>query len=146
MLLKLTTLQGIADGTVTTAFRKWKKPTVKSGGTLKTPRGELEIVSVEKWSLARITTGEAQAAGYDTKKALLDELGKREGSVYRVTFGRLSADPRIALRRSVPDEDETAGIIEKLNGMDRRAADGPWIKAYLIWNAVLSTQTRIAWT
>ena len=34
MLLKHVTLEGIRDGRITLAFRRWKRPTVKAGGTL----------------------------------------------------------------------------------------------------------------
>ena len=41
MLLKRETLEGIASGEITLAFRRWKRPTVKAGGRLRTRIGEL---------------------------------------------------------------------------------------------------------
>ncbi len=37
MLFKQRILDGIARGEITVAFRKWRRPTVKSGGRLRTP-------------------------------------------------------------------------------------------------------------
>lgn len=47
MLIDRKTLDQIVDGTVTLAFRRWKRPTVRSGGHLRTAVGELAIHSVE---------------------------------------------------------------------------------------------------
>ena len=43
MILKRRFLEGIANGTVTLAFRRWTRPTVRGGGSLLTPIGRLEI-------------------------------------------------------------------------------------------------------
>ena len=37
MLLKQETLRGIESGAITVAFRRWRRPTVKAGGTLGNP-------------------------------------------------------------------------------------------------------------
>jgi hypothetical protein len=46
MLFKQAFLDGIRAGTVTVAFRRWQRPTVKAGGTLLTAIGQLSIVDV----------------------------------------------------------------------------------------------------
>lgn len=51
MLFKKAFLEKIRDGRVTLAFRRWRRPTVKSGGTLLTAVGELPIVSVTQVAL-----------------------------------------------------------------------------------------------
>lgn len=51
---------GLADGSVTLAFRRWRRPTVKAGGTLRSPAGVLAIDAVELVPLAAI--GEAAGA------------------------------------------------------------------------------------
>ncbi len=48
MLLKVETLKGLRDGSITLAFRRWRRPTVKSGGTLLTPIGQLAVEAVER--------------------------------------------------------------------------------------------------
>ena len=47
MLFKAPVLTAIAEGQVTLAFRRWRKPTVRAGGTLTTPIGVLAIDEVE---------------------------------------------------------------------------------------------------
>ena len=47
MLIPSRLHDGIRDGSVTVAFRAWKRPTVKAGGTLQTPAGQLAIVAVD---------------------------------------------------------------------------------------------------
>ena len=47
MLFKAPVLSAIAEGQVTLAFRRWRKPTVRSGGTLTTLVRVLGIDTVE---------------------------------------------------------------------------------------------------
>ena len=47
MLFRQETLRGIEAGEVTLAFRRWRHPTVRAGGTLRTRAGVLAIESVE---------------------------------------------------------------------------------------------------
>ena len=46
MLLTRATLEAIAADTVTLAFRRWRRPTVRTGGTLTTAVGMLSIDDV----------------------------------------------------------------------------------------------------
>ena len=43
MLIKKSVLQSIASGDIDLAFRCWKRPTVKQGGTLRTAIGVLVV-------------------------------------------------------------------------------------------------------
>ncbi|MEM7165716.1 MAG: hypothetical protein AAF581_09645 [Planctomycetota bacterium] len=118
---------GIRDGVVSCAFRRWRRPTVRSGGTLKTAVGELEIVAVDIVGLRAITTAEAKRAGYASRKELHDELAQREGGdIYRIEFGALRADPRTALRGKAATGAELAELLQKLQRMDQRATAGAW--------------------
>ena len=67
MLIKWETLERIKSGDVTLAFRRWRKPTVKSGGTLRTAIGMLSISHVAKTTARNISGKEARRAGYDGK-------------------------------------------------------------------------------
>ena len=78
MLLKQDTLRGIADGSVTLQFRRWKRPTVKAGGTLLTSIGQLRIDAVDRVELSDITDADARAAGFagrDPLSVSTDKLG-----------------------------------------------------------------------
>ena len=54
MLLTRATLEAIAAGTVTLAFRRWRRPTVRTGGTLTTAIGVLSIDDVSPVDLGDI--------------------------------------------------------------------------------------------
>lgn len=80
---------GLADGSVSVAFRYWKRPTVKSGGTLHSAVGVLAIDSVDRMAIRAITPAEARAAGYESRARLLADLAKYRAPgtrLYRITF------------------------------------------------------------
>jgi hypothetical protein len=125
MLFRQHFLNGIGNGTITLAFRRWRRPTVKSGGTLLTAVGQLHIESVREIDAARISNADARRAGFDSLDALLAELNRsKTGTLYRIEFGRLGADPRIALRqKKATNADERAALRERLRRLD---AGGAW--------------------
>ena len=132
MLLKRVTLDAIANADIDLVFRRWKRPTVKSGGTLRTSVGMLDIVSVERTTMAEVTPGDALRAGFDTKTELLRSLRGRDGDLYRITVRLGGKDPLIALRSRVEfTEGELADLRAKLSRMDESADDGPWTTRYL---------------
>ncbi len=125
MLIRRKDLEGIRDGRITLGFRRQKRPTVKTGGSLMTVLGKLEIVSVEQVREREITARDAKAAGFASRAALLDVLAGSEGELYRIRFGGFSADPRLALRDALPGASETAELVMRLDAIDARAA-APW--------------------
>lgn len=128
MLFRKEFLEGIRTGAVTLAFRRWRRPSVRAGGTLLTPVGQLDIKSVEPVAIERISGADAQAAGYESREVLLDELRRRhEGEVYRIELGPLRPDPRIALRETRPATDAEIQLLRgRLKRLDLRASDGAW--------------------
>ena len=52
---------GLADGSVTLAFRRWRRPSVKAGGRQRTPGGELAISAVDGVAIDEIGDGAATA-------------------------------------------------------------------------------------
>ena len=64
MLLKRDLLERIKTGEVDLVFRRWSKPTVKAGGTLKTKVGVLAIKAIDDMSPEDVTEGEARRAGF----------------------------------------------------------------------------------
>jgi len=64
MLLKRELLEEIKAGNVDLIFRRWNRPTVKAGGTLKTKVGLLAIKAVTNMSADAVTDAEAQRAGF----------------------------------------------------------------------------------
>ena len=62
MIFRERFLEGIRDGTITVAFRRWRRPSVRSGGTLMTAVGQLSIASVDEVALAGISEADARRA------------------------------------------------------------------------------------
>jgi len=132
MLFRQPVLDRIAAGEIRLAFRRWKRPTVKAGGTLLTPVGLLAIESVEPIELARLTLRDARGAGFESLEALRDDLSvQRDATLYRIRFTLVGPDPRIALRESsVLSATVAEELAEKLRRLDARAAQ-PWTSQVL---------------
>lgn len=128
MLFRPAFLEGIRQGTITLAFRRWRRPSVRAGGTLLTAVGKLGIGTIEPVTLEEITPAEVTRAGYASAEALRAELTDRDdGQIYRIELGPLTADPRVALRDAVPaSEAELRNLQERLRRLDRRSPGGPW--------------------
>jgi hypothetical protein len=127
MLFRQYFLDGIRNGTIKLAFRRWRRPSVRAGGKLLTPVGELVIKALTPVSIDEISAADARNAGYESREALLGELSlRKEGIVYRIEMGPLRADPRIALRESAVDGEELRQLLDRLNRLDARAEGPPW--------------------
>jgi hypothetical protein len=123
---------GIADGSVRVAFRRWKRPSVKAGGTLRSPGGFLAIDGVRVVTPRAITAADAALAGYATRAELLAELDRREGTLYRVDFHLAGPDPRDALReRSDMTDEEWTALERRLERLDTASSHGPWTRTVL---------------
>lgn len=133
MLFRAAILDGIRAGRVTLAFRHWRRPTVRGGGTLRTPVGHLHIGAVDIIDPQDISEADARRAGHASRKALLEELQRRdEGDVYRIEFGPLVADPRIELRRSrIEDHATLEGLQQRIARLDRSASGRAWTRRTL---------------
>jgi hypothetical protein len=103
---------GLADGSVTVAFRRWRRPTVKAGGTLKSPGGLLAIDAVDVIEDADISELDARAAGYGSVAELLDAL-RPEGTLHRIRFHRIGDDPRVGLRAQAELSDADHADLER---------------------------------
>ena len=133
MLIKQETLRGVAEGSITLAFRRWYRPTVKAGGTLLTTAGLVSIDAVDHVDLDDITEREAADAGFaDLKELHFVLLNRTEGSLYRVALHLTGPDPRIALREQVPDDcGELTELRARLARWDKASKAGPWTRAVL---------------
>lgn len=133
MLLRRNTLEKIETGEVDLVFRRWKRPTVKSGGHLRTPSGVLQIRSVERVEVEELDESDARRSGFDSIDSLRSMLQSRDtGEIYRVEVGGLHPDPRVELRtRSEFVENELEDLSQHLEGLDGRSKSGAWTRAYL---------------
>ena len=133
MLFRQDALDGIREGRITLAFRRWRRPTVRTGGTLMLPIGQLQIVEVRPITEDDITHEDAARAGYPSRQVLRRELAARtEGTLYRIELGALGPDPRVALRTQASLSDgELAALRGKLAKLDASATSGPWTQRVL---------------
>lgn len=132
MLFRQEFLDGLARGTIDLAFRRWRRPSVKAGGTLLTAVGLLHIGAVEMVSIDTISERQAKRAGYPDLQTLLDELAARdEGAVYRIQLGPLEPDPRVALRSRTTTAGEAEDLAARLARLDARSPTGPWTRQVL---------------
>jgi len=133
VLFRQRVLDGIADKTISLAFRRWDRPRVKRGTLIRTRIGVVRIGSVDAVDPDSLTDADARAAGYRAASELIGELGKRSGSsVYRIGVSLHGPDPRVALRDdAVLSTEAVQAIGVSLNRMDRARGSGPWTLAVL---------------
>jgi hypothetical protein len=128
VLISRPVLDRIAAGDVDLAFRRWRRPTVKAGGRLRTAVGELAIDTVDVVDPAAITGKDAKRAGYDSADALRADLDRRaDGDVYRVRLHLGGPDARVALRaQEQVGVDDLAELDRRLARLDRASRHGAW--------------------
>jgi hypothetical protein len=128
MLIRRPVLERIKAGEITLVFRRWRRATVKAGGTLKTSVGLLAFDRVDVVEPAEIDEEDARQAGYPSRSALLADLAAREeGEIYRIGVAYAGEDPRLALRENDRLSDaDVAEIVGRLRRLDRASKLGPW--------------------
>jgi len=126
MLFPLDDLRRIAAGEITVALRRWRRPTVRAGGELRTRVGVLAIDSVEAVEPDEVTDADARRAGRPDRAALLSGL-RGDGRLYRIGFHLAGPDPRIALRgRADLSPEDRAELDRRLARLDAASRHGPW--------------------
>jgi hypothetical protein len=133
MLFQQRLWAGLADGTVTVTFRRWRRPRARAGAWHRTAAGLLAVDAVTVVDPAAITEDDARSAGFASLAELLRQLDRHgDGPVWRVDFHHAGADPREALRRADDlSEEELAGLLGRLARLDRAGRAGPWTTATL---------------
>ena len=128
MLFRSTDLERIAAGEVTAAVRRWRRPTVRTGGTLTTPVGVLAIDEVRLVDASDLTEKDALDAGAVSLADLLEDPAlRREGTLHLIRFHLAGSDPRIALRDDDRlDDAELDAVTSRLARMDARSTHGAW--------------------
>jgi hypothetical protein len=128
VLLPPKVAQGVADGSITLAFRRWRRQDVRSGATFRSSAGVIRVGEVTVVDPDSIDDGEAVLAGHPDAASVRRRLaGDPAWPTYRVELGWAGEDPRIALRED--DDlggDDVAAIDARLDRLDRASSHGPW--------------------
>ncbi len=125
---------GIADGSITLTFRRWRRRQVVPGGRYRTAAGIIEVESVHVVATESVTDVDAVSAGFASAADLISELRDAPDlPLYRVAFHRVwEPDPRDELARQDDlSAEDVAAIARRLSRLDRAAAKGPWTHAVL---------------
>jgi hypothetical protein len=125
---------GLHDGSITLAFRRWRRPQVVAGHHYRTRLDMVCAEAIDQVTEADVTKGDARDAGYPDAGALLADLrGDQALPLYRIRFRRLDEpDPRDELAASATLTDgEVASIAARLARMDAASSRGPWTAAIL---------------
>lgn len=134
---------GIHDGTISVAYRRWKRPQVKVGGRYRvgsdrirsmTAFDFIEVDAVDQITARDIDDADALLAGYHSAEVARSDVGASGADpLYRLAFRKVAmADPRAELASSVAlSSDDVADIDARLDRMDRSATPGPWTREVL---------------
>jgi len=126
--------KGLHDGSITVAFRRWRRSQVVAGHQYRTGQGMVLAEAVDVIAPDDITPELARAAGFpDVQAAQADLRGDPELPLYCVRFRALDGpDPRDELAATAALTDaETAAIAGRLARMDAASKRGPWTAAVL---------------
>lgn len=130
---------GLVDGSVRITFRQWDKPRVKPGGRYRVhPIGVVVVDAVSRVRVGDLTEGDAKAAGFEGRDALLAYL--REAAkgpftarteLYRVDLhhGGEGDFVQAAVETALTDEDVDV-LVQKLRRLDQ-GEGAPWTRRTL---------------
>jgi hypothetical protein len=120
---------GLRDGSITVAFRRWRRGQVVTGHQYRTGAGLVLAESVEVISPGDITPELAIAAGFsDVQAAVADLRGDPELPLYCIRFRALDGpDPRDELASTARLTDaDVESIRKRLARLDAASKRGPW--------------------
>ncbi|HEY7323914.1 MAG TPA: hypothetical protein VH520_03725 [Streptosporangiaceae bacterium] len=125
---------GLRDGSITVAFRRWRKVQVVAGHQYRTGAGLVLAESIAVIAPGDITKELARAAGFpDVRAAVADLRGDPALPLYCIRFRALDGpDPRDELAHSGDLTDtDVAAIRKRLVRLDAASKRGPWTSVVL---------------
>ena len=137
MLFRSDILKGIAEGRVTLAFRRWRRPPPADGSTLRSPVGVLRLDRITTVDEGDISPDDVLRTGMSADELRASIAG--EGTLLRIELHLAGDDPRRELRERRPDDVELQAIVGRLARID--AASRPsWTTRYL---QLIADQPRV---
>jgi hypothetical protein len=125
---------GIADGSVTVTFRRWKRRQVIAGRRYRTPAGFIVVDRVDVVDEARITRVDARRSGFTSVDSLRAALrGPPDRDVYRIQF-HADHGPDERAELAAADDLSAADLAElttRLDRLDRASSHGAWTRETL---------------
>lgn len=112
MLFERRLRDGLADGSITVALRRWKRTQVLPGRRYRSPDGLVEVTAVEL--VDSVSPELARAAGFASAPDALADLGDGDGPITVVHLHRVEdADPRDVLSND-PVIDDVPALLRKV--------------------------------
>src|SRR5260370_6038456 len=121
MLLERRLQEGLRNGSIRLAFRRWRRAQVVSGRQYRSPIGVIDVQSISVVE-GQISLEDAQAAGYPSVDSLIKDMkGPADGQLYRIELQPSAApDPRQALAQdAVLSDADFKQLFQKLARLDR---------------------------
>jgi biotin operon repressor len=134
MLFERRLRDGIHDGRITLAFRRWQRCQARAGHRYRTGLDLVEVEAVDVVTAADVDAAQAGQAGFSTVQDLLGDIpGAESLPLYRVRLRRLDEpDPRDELARAAAlTAAEVTAVAARLARMDASSPRGPWTSAVL---------------
>jgi hypothetical protein len=125
---------GIADGSVTVTFRRWKRHQVIAGRRYRTPAGFIVVDRVDIVDESSITKADARRSGFTSVDSVRAALrGTPDLDLYRIEF---HADHGRDERADLAADDQLgaaafAELTARLDRLDRASTHGAWTRETL---------------
>jgi hypothetical protein len=130
VLFELRLQEGLRDGSIRVAFRRWRRPQAVGGRRYRSPIGLIQVDRVATVD-GEIPLADAHAAGYPSVEAIMADLkGPPDATTYRLELHRIdAADPRDELAQNAElTEADLDHLQRALARLDRERA---WTTATL---------------
>ena len=136
---------GLADGSITVTFRRWKRPRAKVGGVYRVGPVDLTVDRIERVPIDRISERDARRAGFADHTALLVFLGPPRADapadasssgadrVWRVDFhcGPAAPRPGRSGKLAPAEVDDLRRRLDRLDTNGPTGSTGPWTRSVL---------------
>lgn len=134
MILTSRVAAGVADGSVSLAFRRWKTLRVKPGNTFRSTAGIIAVGDISMIAVGDITEQQAQAAGASSKDELVMTFrGAPTDPVFKIELSWDGPDPRVDLgENDALTEQDCAELDRRLARLDQSSRHGAWTLRTLI--------------